>query len=312
MDLENAACDAMPYRAADILPNHASLAGIIAGFAIAGFVLYIAPIHPKDRKSYGEGHATAAMLFALAGIVGLIAAYMFSSVSGDHCLLANVEIPYPSVLLVLAGLLMVAAITAATSAAGEDLRQTSVAARLFTYGLGGLLMVRLAFDIGYSASLARGLRAAGITSLVGMEDKLAGIADDEPESDPGGVIARRILEGDVGPGNRAVIIAVVALAGVATVFGVAWRRRRPDSWIGSPGRWRQVTALTTVLVTFGLATLFSIDAEDGRRIWHDNPARPAVLLLSQAAVTVLILAGPLGPGVLGTRSYSNRSDSGEE
>ncbi|MEZ5203493.1 MAG: saccharopine dehydrogenase NADP-binding domain-containing protein [Acidimicrobiales bacterium] len=84
-------CDSLPYNIADIVPNHASLAGLIAGFSLAG-------LHPDRRagrhrehvanqsaRHDARGRQAAATLFALAALVRRLSAYQYSAASGDHC-----------------------------------------------------------------------------------------------------------------------------------------------------------------------------------------------------------------------------------
>jgi hypothetical protein len=101
--------------------------------------------HDAVEGERRRGHAISALLLALSAIVGLVAAYMFSATTGDHCLNTAVSFDFPSALLAIAALLMVSGISVA-AASQPQLGQTAAALRLVLVLAAILVCVRLYFD----------------------------------------------------------------------------------------------------------------------------------------------------------------------
>ncbi len=300
MSLETEVCRALPFDAVAIFPSHSALAGLVAGFAITGFVLYLnqgQDVEPDNdvggAQALAERRATAAMLFAFAGIVGSIAAYLFSALSGDHCLLAQIEFVYPSVLLAVTGLLMLGAIASATAAV-PSLRSTAVASRSLLWGVTALLMIRLALDLSFAAAMTRGLNALGVDSINGVERTLNSLSDvDVP---PGGTkaehIAAILLEADVGLINTLALWSV-GLVTTATTGALLVARYHTRLREASYAR----SALGTVLViaVLGILVLFSVEVEMGGVMLEDSTVRWGGLLLAQGVISALIVTALQSP-----------------
>jgi hypothetical protein len=164
LGLEERVCAAAPFSTKEILPNHGSLTVVIAGFGLAGFVLLLDRGHEPVQGERRRGHTIGALLLALSAIVGLVAGYMFSSITGDHCMSTAQQFDYPSALLVISALLLVSGISVA-AASQPLLHQTAAALRFVLILTGVLVCVRLFVD--YERAAAVSQRYGEFSEVVG-------------------------------------------------------------------------------------------------------------------------------------------------
>lgn len=152
--LEERVCSAAPYDTSSILSNHAVVAAVIAGFGLAGYILLLDRGHEPIDEERRRGHTNGSLLFALAAIIGLTAAFLFSALTGDHCLNAQIQFDYPAVLLATAALLLVSGISVVATS-HPRLGDTATTLRVVLALTGVLICLRLAYDYEYSDQIAR-------------------------------------------------------------------------------------------------------------------------------------------------------------
>jgi hypothetical protein len=257
--LEERTCGVAPFNAAEILQTHSQLSGLIAGFALAGFILLlnrglaastIEDIEVERRRAISN--ANAALLLALSAIVGLVAAFLFSSISGFHCLQNPVQYPYASSLLTISAVLLVAGVSVA-AASQRELGHTANALRTVLLIGGVVLAGRVGSDLvdahqfAYNAEhfidrvaelptppLPAGVDAPPAGSTVFLDQQLAAYAEDQwPESDPDEwpmLLATDLFVGGA-PSRLVGSLVVVSVLGTAVALAISWAMNRT----GRPG-----------------------------------------------------------------------------
>ena len=122
--MEEQVCQAAPFTAKTILPTHSQLIAVIAGFALAAFILLLDK--DADAGERSRGNVVGALLLGLASVIGLTGAFLFSSVSGDHCMNSILQYDTATAIMAITALLMVAGISVA-AAGRRQLSETASA-----------------------------------------------------------------------------------------------------------------------------------------------------------------------------------------
>jgi hypothetical protein len=266
--LEERTCGVAPFNASEILQTHAQLSGLIAGFALAGFILLLnrglaASTIEEDTEAERRralSNANAALLLAMSAIVGLVAAFLFSSISGFHCLQNPAQYPYASSLLTISAVLLVAGVSVA-AASQRELGHTANLLRTVLL-LGGVVLAgRVGSDLvdahqfAHNAEqfidrvgelptppLPASVDAPPAGSTVFLDQQLAAYAEDQwPESDPDEwpmLLATDLFEGGA-PARLVESLVVVSVLGTAVALVIYWamnRTGRPDPQPGKEER----------------------------------------------------------------------------
>jgi hypothetical protein len=257
--LEERTCEVAPFTASEILQTHSQLSGLIAGFALAGFILLLnrglAVSNIQDtevERRRALSNANAALLLALSAIAGLVAAFLYSSISGFHCLQNHAQYPYASTLLTISAVLLVAGVSVA-AASQRELGHTANALRTVLLIGGVVLAGRVGSDLveahqfSHNAErfidrvgelppppLPAGVDAPPAGSTAFLDEQLGSYAEDQwPESDPDEwpmLLATDLFDGDA-PARLVRSLVVVSVLGTAAALAISWAMNRT----GRPG-----------------------------------------------------------------------------
>ena len=150
--MEEQVCQAAPFTAKTILPTHSQLIAVIAGFALAAFILLLDK--DADAGERSRGNVVGALLLGLASVIGLTGAFLFSSVSGDHCMNSILQYDTATAIMAITALLMVAGISVA-AAGRRQLSETASALRVVLVVAAIIMCFRFFNDYVRSESVSR-------------------------------------------------------------------------------------------------------------------------------------------------------------
>src|SRR6478609_4488903 len=152
--MEEQVCQAAPFTAKTILPTHSQLIAVIAGFALAAFILLLDKDAEADAGERSRGNVVGALLLGLASVIGLTGAFLFSSVSGDHCMNSVLQYDTATAIMAITALLMVAGISVA-AAGRRQLAETASALRVVLVVAALIMSFRFFNDYIRSDSVSR-------------------------------------------------------------------------------------------------------------------------------------------------------------
>jgi hypothetical protein len=320
--LQQQVCEAAPFDARAMMPNQLQLSAFIAGFALAAFVLLLDRGGDKVDDERAQGHAIGALLLALAAIVGLVASFMFSSVTGEPCLNSRLQFDFPTMLMAVAALMMVSGISVA-AASQARLGATANALRLCLVVGGIMICARFFGD--YVASDAASRRYDAFLERVEqlapddmdpgrtatMDAQLALYAEDRwpgREEEWPGLLAEDLMSG---PSSTGLVVALGIVAGIAATAALAFRLSTaaaahtgdPRTVADAEERWRRWVSRLTVVGVGIVVALFSNIAATGDLI--RRPPWVGVLLFGAVAMIFGLVIQP--PLVAGQSSLFDRA-----
>jgi hypothetical protein len=312
--LQQQVCEAAPFDAKAMMPNQLQLGAFIAGFALAAFVLLLDRGGDKLDEERARGHAIGALLLGLAAIVGLVASFMFSSVTGEPCFNSRLQFDFPTMLMAVAAMMMVSGISVA-AASQARLGATANALRI-CLAVGGIMICgRFFIDFVGSEAVSRRYDAfeARVEQLAGpdleagrmatMDRQLALYAEDRwpgREEEWPGLLAEDLFAGPRSGSLTAALALVAAMIGIGALlfrFSTARAARSGDVEVvaGAEERWRRWLSRLTVIGVGIVVALFSGIAATGDLI--RRPAWVCVLLFaSVATIFGLVIQPPLLAG----------------
>lgn len=334
--LEEQVCAAAPWDAKAILPYHSSLAALIAGFALTAFILLLdrGHDHTSDESDHDSERrrvqANASLLLILAATTGIVAAYLFSSFAGDHCMNAQVQFQYPSTLLVISATLMVSGIGVAASSVKTS-GHVPGTVRAMVFIAGSLMLIRIAVDMDYIARAIHALRDLGVAEpLDGARDgspsyserleRIAGGVDLRPASPSTPArLAERIFMSEAETGFRRSAIYVGAFAVVLACW-TWWRllptvpRPQEQRWdhataLRREGQWRAHMTITTVVVSAVLVLMASMQGLGETLVLPAN-YHWVVALVCAVLVMVPALQPPIAKGEATISTWIGRTRIG--
>ena len=236
--MEEQVCQAAPFTAKTILPTHSQLIAVIAGFALAAFILLLDK--DADAGERSRGNVVGALLLGLASVIGLTGAFLFSSVSGDHCMNSILQYDTATAIMAITALLMVAGISVA-AAGRRQLAETASALRVVLVIAAVIMCFRFFNDYVRSDSVSREYarfieqvgrlnahlptdRQVRPGSVATLDRQLTMYAENRwpgREDEWAGLLAEQFYRSPTSSGMLAAMW-LVAVAGVAWAIGVRW------------------------------------------------------------------------------------------
>jgi hypothetical protein len=329
--LEERVCSSAPYDTSPILVSHGTLAAIIAGFGLAGYILLLDRGHEDVEQERSRGHTNGALLFALSAIIGLTSAYLFSALTGDRCMNTQIEFDYPAMLLAMSALLLISGISVVATS-HPKLGDTATTLRVVLVVTGVLICVRLAFDYQYSDQVDRSYQ-----QVVDRVEQLSAEADELTGLNPGstatldrqlglyanhkwpnrssewpGLLAKEFFDAPAPSALRGVLVAT-ALVAIGVALGVV-RMMRPVAARGFGDRsssegngegvgkqstaaaraeatWRRWVSRVTVFGAVVVVGMFSVTGAGGQNLMS-SPSWQRVVLFGLFTLAVALLIQP--------------------